>query len=45
MDGLDGLELSIAIEEEFDIEIPEQEGKLVTVKELVDLIFNFTKGQ
>ncbi|WP_442942051.1 phosphopantetheine-binding protein [Nostoc sp.] len=41
MKPLDGVELSMALEEEFDIEIPDEEfdGKTsMTIKELVDFI-------
>ena len=40
-DSLDGVELIMAIEDEFDIEIPDEDAeKIATVKDAVDYIQN-----
>lgn len=39
IDSLDAVELVMALEEEFEIKIPDEElGKMTTVKEIVDCI-------
>ncbi len=38
MDVLDGVELILFIESEFDIEIPDDYGKVVTIEELINII-------
>ncbi len=38
-DSLDAVEIVMAVEEEFDIEIPDEEAqKIVTVKDIVDYV-------
>lgn len=43
-DSLDTVELVMALEEEFDIEIPDEDAeKITTVKQAVDYIFDVMK--
>ncbi len=44
-DSLDGVELIMALEEEFDIEIPDEDAeKIVTVQSAIDYISKKTKS-
>lgn len=45
-DSLDILEIAMAVEEEFDISIPDsQVDKIVTVKDVIDLVRSMTVPQ
>jgi acyl carrier protein len=45
LDSLDKIEFLFALEQEFDIKIPDREVKLISIQDVVDVVERFTAEQ
>jgi acyl carrier protein len=45
LDSLDKIEFLFALEQEFDIKIPDREVKIISIQDVVDVVERFTAEQ